>query len=168
MRPRLLIFVQKWGSCGSLDINLMASPSPGLGNRLSGFTRYACESGVGVFREHQRVRLLVPLPYWSTQKCSIWPSNEIIRYLIPTLAGLWVPRMGHTEADEYVVCNSHCSGIMGAAHGCAQEAEVKSRPPSPQPMLKAFRPSPARLPPVRVASRKDGCGWCRYLPLLPG
>ena len=159
MRLRLLVFVQMWGLCRSLDIDLTAYPSPEPGNRLIGFTRYACESGVGVFREQQRARsLLVPLPYEPTQQCSSWPSNENTLYLIPTVAGLWVPRMGRTEAEEQELCNSHRSGIRGAAHGSAQEAEVNSRPLPPQPARKAFRSPPVRPPPVRVSSRKDGCG----------
>ena len=99
MRLHLLVFVQMWGLCRSLDIDLVAYPLPGPGNRLSGFTRYACEIGVRVFREQQRASsVLVPLSYWPNQQCIIWPSNENTRYAIPTV-----------------------NGLMGAADGSAQK-----------------------------------------------
>ena len=61
MHLHMLVFVQVWGLCGSLDIDLRAKPLPEQGNRLRGFTRYACESGVGEFRKQQRAcSFLVP------------------------------------------------------------------------------------------------------------
>ena len=52
--------------------------------------------------------------------------------------------MGRTEEEEHALCNSYRSEIRGTAHGSAPEAEVNSRPSTPQPALKAFRSPLAR------------------------
>ena len=128
---------------------LMASPSSGPGNRPSDFMRYGCESCVGVFRERKRTREFVYVaPYRIGHPSSTAPGQE-------------------TKIRTHVI--PPCSGIMGAAHGVRIEAELNSRPP-PHPDRKRFMVEYHQhgSSPVRIASTKYGCGWCRFLSLLPG
>ena len=70
----------------------MTSPSLGPGNRLNGFTRYACESYVGVCRERQRAS--------ASQQCRIRPSNENTRSYNSSCSGIMGAARGiRTEAE---------------------------------------------------------------------
>ena len=62
--------------------------------------KYTCESGVGVFHERQRASSFELPPTVLTKK-------PAVQYL--------------AEQREHALCNSHSSGIMGAAHGSVQE-----------------------------------------------
>ena len=60
------------------------------------------------FRDPLRTRSIYvfPIPHWSTQQCSIWPSNMHAVILLPSVAGLWAGKQSMAPPSPVMTASS--------------------------------------------------------------
>ena len=124
VRLRPHVFAELWSFFGAFDIDLMASPvsahripaaAPGAGNQLPCFTRYACEGSAGVDFFSQDVSRVpgesaravgfcfppTALANPAMQHLAEQRAHAVV--LLPSVAGLWEPRMGSARKRSLTV-----------------------------------------------------------------
>ena len=130
------VFAELWSFFGAFSIDLIASfasahcipaTAQGAGNRLPCFTRYACDASAGVDLFAQDVACL-PGEIARAFACflSIVLANPAVQHLaeqkahavvlLPSVAGLWEPRMGIVRKRFFTVASPGDKSVFFAKH----------------------------------------------------